>query len=382
MRVAPIFVANMFLSLSYATVLYVNSSFLGQFFNRVGVGALFLIAALANILVFLAIPKLLEWFSTRSLFVFILIIICLALVGLIFSTKTVSVAFFFVVYGGLFFTAYYCLDLFLEERTINRRTGGIRGLYLTLQSVAIASAPIFLTIFTPESQFGLIYLVSLSFLIIPIILATIFFKKYAHGAIRVNARTKPMFPIRKWWLNGSLRRATLARLALESFYAVMIIYTPIYLHEIIGFSWAELGIIFPIMLLPFVLLEWPVGVLADRSLGEKEIMSFGFFIAGMALIIMPFLDKIIVTWIVILFLSRVGASLIEISTESHFFKHVNSIDVTFIEIFRLARPVGIILGASIGALTIKVASFEMIYFVLAVIIFVGLIQSIGLKDTK
>ena len=39
----------------------------------------------------------------------------------------------------------------------------------------------------------------------------------------------------------------------------MIIYTPIYLHEHLLLGWDQIGFIFTIMLLPFIILEFPLG---------------------------------------------------------------------------------------------------------------------------
>jgi MFS family permease len=161
----------------------------------------------------------------------------------------------------------------------------------------------------------------------------------------------------------------------------MVIYVPIYLHTGLGFAWSELGIIFTVMLLPFVLFEWPAGELADRLWGEKEIMSAGFLITCASLIVMPFVGKVFWAWMVILFVSRVGASLIESMTESYFFKHINASDTGLISIFRLTRSVSFAFGATLGVLALNFFSFEKIFFVVAVLVLFGLKESLSLKDT-
>ena len=97
---------------------------------------------------------------------------------------------------------------------------------------------------------------------------------------------------------------------------------------------------------------------------------------------MPFLGKVFLAWVIILFCSRVGASFVEIMTESYFFKQIGPTDTGFISIFRLARPVSIVLGATIGVLALNLFSFEKIFFVVVVVILFGLQQSLSLKDTK
>jgi Na+/melibiose symporter-like transporter len=71
----------------------------------------------------------------------------------------------------------------------------------------------------------------------------------------------------------SIRTIGAINVLLQLFYTFMVIYVPIYLTEVIGFSWSELGLILCIALIPFVLLDSPVGELADKKYGEKEFLS-------------------------------------------------------------------------------------------------------------
>lgn len=179
-----------------------------------------------------------------------------------------------------------------------------------------------------------------------------------------------------------MRGVTFSKLALETFFGAMIIYTPVYLHGALGFEWSELGIIFTIMLLPFIFLEYPAGELADRKLGEKEMMTLGFFFMGVSLLIMPFLAKSFIYWMLVLLASRIGAALVEIMTETYFFKKIDHEETGTLAIYRLTRPTGILLGATIGTLTLTIFSLEKIFFVLAVVIFLGMKETLSLKDTR
>jgi MFS family permease len=377
----PVYLANIFLSLHYAAIIYTNSTFLGNFFSSSWVSIIFFIAALLNIFLFLIAPRLIGRFSIRALYFSFIVITGAALLGLVNSETATNAGFFFVIYAGFQFMIYYCLDIFLESLSRNSNTGGIRGLYLTLGSAAIASAPLLLTLFVQENNLRPVYISALVLLIPPFILGLYSFKPHFSRDLKRVSKENYSLPFKAWLRNSSVRRTSIARLTLEIFYALMVIYTPLYLHEIIGFEWKELGVMFTIMLLPFVIFEWPMGLIADKWLGEKEIMSLGFFISGMTLIVMPFLGLSFVLWTTVLFASRVGASFIEVATETHFFKHVDSRDTSLISIFRLTRPTGLILGSAIGVLTFSLFSFEKIFFVVAVVLLFGLRESLYLKDT-
>lgn len=377
-RFIPVFTITFFLSLNFGAVIYINSSFLGQFFSTQMVSILFILSAVCNALLFIAAPGLLKYFGKERLLIFSLLILIAGALGLALSTTGMLAAISFVLYSSLLFIIYYLLDIFLEEMSVDSNTGEIRGLYLTCMSAGIAAGPILLLLLSLDGRLNRLYFIVSLLLVPPVLLAAYLF--VIGKPDRTLQRSKAL-SIRQWWYNRPLRAVTLVKVALEIFFTLMIVYTPLYLHSVIGFAWAELGVIFSVALIPFVILEWPAGELADRFWGEKEMMSVGFFITGITLLAMPFLDKNFLIWMVILFLSRVGASLIEVTSDSYFFKKIDSADTGLLSIFRLSRPVGIAAGALIGALSLSIFSFEIIFFAIAIVMFLGLREALMIKDT-
>ncbi|OHB10011.1 MAG: hypothetical protein A3H60_02850 [Candidatus Zambryskibacteria bacterium RIFCSPLOWO2_02_FULL_44_12b] len=381
MRFGSIFVSTLFLSIHYGAILYVNSSLLGSFFEPNVVSMLFLAGAVGNIILFLFAPQLIEMFGKRLLLLILLCLSLLSTLGLAFASTVSVIVFSFLAYSSFIFVIYYYLDIVLEELSTDTKTGEIRGIYLTIINIGIALGPLVTATLVEGPTLRPIYIAAALLLLPSILLALLSFKSKTpkwHGLHRYHS----LLPFNLWWRTKGLRHATLAKLVLESFFGLMIIYVPVYLHSVIGFEWETLGIMFFIMLLPFVIFQWPVGELADRFIGEKELMIIGFLIMGAATFSMPYLGPVVILWTAILFLSRVGASLIEVTTESYFFKHVRAEDTRLISIFRLARPAGFIVGAVVGSLTLNLFSFEKIFFVLVVIIFFGLRESLSIRDTR
>lgn len=379
MRFVPIFIASFFLSMHWGILLYVNSSLLGNFFEPNIVSLLFLLGAIVNILLFLFAPRLIERFGKRPLLFFSITLTAVSTLNLALAATQLAVAISFIIYVSLLPIIFYCLDIFLEEFSIDIKTGEIRGVYLTFLNLGIIIGPLILAYLAKEDGFKLVYLVATLLLVPPILLALFSFKSRTpkwHGL-----HHHAFLPLHSWWRTKSVRRVTFARLVLESFFAFMVIYTPLYLHGVLGFEWSTLGVMFSIMLLPFILFQWPVGELADRFVGEKEFMILGFLFMGIALVFMPYLGATAVLWTLVLFLSRVGASFVEVTTDSYFFKHVDARDTGLLSIFRLARPISMVLGAFVGALVLNLFSFEKIFFVMAVIVFFGLKESLFLRDT-
>lgn len=380
-RFVPTIVASFFLSIHYGTILYINSTLLSNFFRPNFVSALFLTSATLNILFFLFAPSLITRLGKQLLLFVILLITFISSLGLTFGVTGSVVAISFIVYASLLPMIYYYFDIFLEELSLDRNTGEIRGTYLTFVNLGIAIGPFILAgLATVENNLEPIYLTATLMLILPILLSIFFLKsrfQNRHGVYHYS----PRLPFGSWWRNLNVRHVTLARFVLESFFAFMVIYTPIYLVSILGFRWSEVGVMFTFMLLPFIFFTWPVGELADRLWGEKEIMLTGFAIMVLSLLVMPFLGKVFLGWMMVLFLSRVGASLIEITTESYFFKQIKASDTALISIFRLTRPVSTIFGSVLGAFAIGLFTFEKIFFVLAVVVLFGFRESLSLKDS-
>jgi len=301
--------------------------------------------------------------------------------GLAMATSPLMAASAFILGGSTLFMGYYFLDISLEELSSNQHTGGIRGLYWTFLNGGITLGPLLVALLIKGDAVRPIYFAS-AFLLLGAIVSTLFMHSQSSQSVHHKYHQPLKLPFRLWWRRRNVRAVTMARFVLEAFFSLMTIFTPIYLHEYLGFSWAELGIIFTIMLLPFVLLEWPAGEVADRWWGEKEIMTIGFFLTGSMLLLMPFLGDSFSYWLVVLLISRVGASLVEITTESYFFKKISAEDTSMLSIFRLTRPASIIFAAIMGTLSLNFLSFEKIFFVIAVVVFFGMKESLHLRDTK
>jgi MFS family permease len=381
LRFSSVFIATIFLALHYGTILYVNSSLLGQYFTPNVVSLLFLIGALGNIILFLNAPKLIRRFGKRRLLLFALIFSTLNTFFLSLASTWQVVAISFVLYASILPLVFYCLDIFLEELTEDTNTGEIRGIYLTVLSLGIALGPLVLALLAEDGSLQSVYLVS-ALLLVPIIFVAHFFFRSQVPKSHAPYHYSPRLPFGAWWQDSNIRRVTLSRLILEFFFAFMVIYTPVYLHSELGFEWSEIGVMFTVMLIPFVLFEWPAGELADHFWGEKEMLSVGFVITGVSLLVMPFLGKTFFLWMIVLLISRIGAALIEIMTESYFFKHISADETGLISIFRLSRAVSVVLGALVGAVALSLFSFDKIFLVLAVVVFFGLKESSHLQDTR
>ena len=214
-----------------------------------------------------------------------------------------------------------------------------------------------------------------------IILLSIFFRNFKDPVYIDTPFLKTFTKLKQ---KKNIYHIFIIRTLLQFFYSWMVIYTPIYLHKYIGLDWTIIGTIFSIMLLPFLLFQISLGTLADKKFGEKEILNIGLILIALTTAILSFIspDATWWTWAGILFLTRTGASSIEIMTESYFFKKVDEKDADIISFFRMARPIAYIIGPALASLTIFLVDFRFIFLVLGVIMLSGLKYSLTIQDTR
>ena len=304
----------------------------------------------------------------------------LATVGLIVVRNPILAAIYFLIHLEAIALIYFNFDIFMESATKDEgKTGEIRAAYLTMANITIVLAPLVISFILVNNNYSLVYLFS-ALLLLPLYKLIKKLKTAKTGSIKHIRLVETILDYRK---DRDLYNISMSGFLLQSFYAFMVIYTPIYLVKHIGFSWSEIGVMFTIMLLPFVFFELPVGELADRRYGEKEFLTIGFIIMGLCTLVMSFLTyKSFIAWTIILFLSRVGASFVEITTESYFFKHVDQDKTDIISFFRISRPVSFIIVPLVFALSLQFISFQYIFTIVGAFMIIGTHYSLALHDTR
>jgi MFS family permease len=135
--------------------------------------------------------------------------------------------------------------------------------------------------------------------------------------------------------------------------------------------------------IPYLVLEYPLGYIADKWLGEKEFLMTGFSILSISLIGMWFLhDASFWWWVGVMVLSRIGAAMVESMTEVHFFRHVTERDASIITAFRALRPLGSVVGPLIASLALIYLSLPVTFVVFGVVMLLGIPLAYSLVDTK
>lgn len=375
-----IYLTGFLFSIPIALTSYVNSSALEVYISKNYIGLLYAIASLLTILALLKLPKILTKYGNRATTIIFSFLCFISLLLLAF----VNIKFIFIFAFILFFISgnfvIATLDIFMEDFSGRSKVGKIRGLYLTAINLAWVIAQMISGSVIEKSSFKGIYLYS-ALLILPLIFIFRFFLQHFKDPVYKKVAIKRTLKI--FIKDRHLGKAYLINLILKFFFAWMVIYMSIYLREVIGFDWSQIGLIYSVMLLPFVILSYPLGKLSDK-IGEKKLLILGFITITMFTLFIPFIkSNTIWIWMMVLFLTRVGAATIEIMTESYFFKIVNEEHADAIAFFRNTGPVSFVIAPLLAVpILIFVPSFSFIFYVLGTVLLSGLFISLRLRDVK
>ncbi|MEK7572549.1 MAG: MFS transporter [Patescibacteria group bacterium] len=375
-----IYLAGFLFSISIALVSYINSSFLETYINRDYVGIIYIIASVMAIIVLLKMPKILARLGNYLTVLSSCLLLFISLILLAFGKNVFIVIPAFIFYFVSVGLIVASLDIFIEDSSKNSNVGLIRGFYLTVVNLAWIIAQMISGSIINKSSFWGIYLLSAGFVILLFLIFILFLHDFKDPEYK---KVPVLKTIKSFMQNKHLSKIYLSNLILQFFYVWMIIYTPIYLHEYMNFGWDKIGIIFSIMLIPFVILDFPLGKLSDK-IGEKKMLIAGFSIIILSVLIIPLItNSILWIWALILFATRIGAATIEVMNESYFFKTINERNADEISFFRNAPFVAYIVAPLVAVpILFLVPSFEYLFFFLSTILLLGLLVALRLKDIK
>ncbi|MBI5004567.1 MAG: MFS transporter [Candidatus Lloydbacteria bacterium] len=376
-----VYVSSFLFAFHAALLAYIESSFLGTFLNDTLVGTVFALGSVASIVGLIAMPSLLNRYGNYRI-IFSLILVEIISLAILASMKN-PVWFLvpvFIVHLSIFPIALFSMDIFLESNTKNETTGKIRGVYLTAQNAAWLAPPLIAGLILTDGDYWKIF-ASAGVILFPVLV--IIFEKFNDFRDPPYAHIPLIGTLREIWTRKDIYRIFMSNLLLSFFFSWMVIYTPLYLHKYMGMAWGDIGIIFTIMLVPFVLFGIPSGSLSDTRFGEKEMLSLGFLLMAITTGLLTFVtSKSVLLWAALLFMTRIGATLVQTMNESYFFKQINASDAAIISVFRYTHPLGYLLGPLAASALLAFIDFRFMFLILGIIVLYGLRYSLTIKDTK
>ncbi len=356
-------IGNFFSSMHFFLIVYVVGPYLATFLPDNQTGLVVAAGAVGTLALFPFMPRIAERYGVRKTAIGIASTSAVALFLLAgqppFWLAALSLAFVFATTPFI----QYLLDLLLEATgAAHGEIGRVRALFITAGNGALILSPLLISFFLDGTNaYWRVFLVA-ALSLTPFI--TLFlFKKLPEHPPRRHAR---LVASCLCLINKTDIRAVIAgNGVLQFFYHLAPLYIPLYLHGVLGMPWSQLGWVFAVMLLPFVLVEYPAGYIADKWLGEKELLIAGFAITGVSFASLAFVTSATPVWVLlgILVATRVGSALVEAMVEGHFFKRVSIDDANTVTLYRMTRPIAALAAPVSASILLALTGSYVVFFV-------------------
>ncbi len=375
-----LFITNFLFAFSIALPAFISSNFLKEFAPEKFVGIIYTVGSIFTIIAFAKISKILRRFTNYKVTISLILSQIILLLVLAISNNSFIIITTFILYLVTASLLVFNLDVFLESFSLDCSTGNTRGKFFTAGNIAWIIAPATAGILLVNGEYWKIFL---SASIFTALIAYMIIKNFKKFEDPQYEDVKLINTLKQIIKRKNVFKIFASNFLLYFFYSWMVIYVPMYLHGSLHFSMKELGIMFTIMLVPFSLIELPAGIIADTKLGEKELLTLGFIIMSISTISMSFiLSSSFLIWASILFITRIGASLVEIMTETYFFKKIDGSDIHLLSAYRSNRSFAYVVAPIVASVFLIFFDSRYLFILLGIILLLGLRFSLTLEDTK
>ncbi len=376
-----VYILNFILSLQLATIGYYTPNYFSHFgFSTEIISLIFVFAAVGSILGFYISSFLFNKYGIRKSILLAGIFYIFMIGILAYSSSFLAIFIFFL---GAIFSAIIVssLDVVMESANdTENHTGAQRATFLVMASFAYVAGPFLGGQLVKGADYQSLWF-GASAIFLPFLFIT--FAKLPKIENKKYTKLKISHLLSVLKNAGDIRYIFFAQFLLYFFYSVMVLYTSLYLKNVLHFSFEQMSIVFTIILIPFVVLTYPIGELADKYFGEKEFLIIGFLIMIIATVIFGAWNITTpIEVIILLFFTRIGASITSTVTEIYFFKHIDGTNAEMISAFRALYPIANIIGPVFGMFIFMFGDYHTLFVSLGLMLSYGIYFSLKLKDTK
>jgi MFS family permease len=378
LRFVPIFLMGLLYGILASAPGFYNSHYLIGFgLTEETVGLAFAGTALLSTAVLLLLPLVTRHIGARAAMLSAGIVYILAALMMVASTNTTHAVLSFACLLTASLSLFSLIDILIETKTGHdeQYTGRIRGVYLSVVNAGFVIGPFAAGYIILYATLSALYLatalVTVVFLLVAISATKTFkdprYPKHNMRELVEALRSSPEIRITLW-----------INLILRTLYGATLTYFGIYVITYAHISETLLGVMAGISIMPFVLLQYPLGIAADK-MGERDLLATGFAISLFGILLIPIVPLTIVWLTIALALVHTGAAFVELLVESHFFKQVQGKNAALISTFRLIIPLSYITGPLIGTIAISLASIEMVFVGIGILLLIGVPLSLSLR---
>ncbi|MDQ5957479.1 MAG: hypothetical protein QG614_454 [Patescibacteria group bacterium] len=370
-------------SLFYAMPLYMNSTFLESIWGREITSIIYTASALISLFLSFKMVKYIKKIHTYNFARIILIFGFISTISMGLTNNPFVVAFGFL---GYFITQtlfWSIINILVEEFTAEDREGEIKGIFLTLVNAGILISPLIAGQVMSVLGYQYVYILS-ALMLIPILIVMKHYYHHIEDPKYTNLDIRKT--IKEIRANKNISLVLLSTFILNTFYAVMTIYAPLYLIANTNISIDQyVGVIMPFALIPFVLLPYQLGYLADKKYGEKEMMISGIVIIALTSLLFPFLNTNNIFFIsLFLLISRVGATMLETMNYTYFYRKVSAEKVSLVVMFSNMSTMSYVAAPLLASIILQFSDGRTMYIFItfAILALLSLNTISRLKDTR
>lgn len=362
-----VYFSTVFYALHNFITYFIFSDYLSQYFNRFELSMVYTLSAFISILISNFFGDFLKKFTNYKTLVTVLVLQFIATLFLAFSgsLNIVSISIFSVMHIIFSTLIWVCINIFVEEFSDHENIGSIRGTVLTLYNLQAIIAP-----FIAAQFFGLIGYTGIFVLSAVTLLPLMYITKHFFDHIKEpKYKHVNLFSSFKMvWENRDIRGVIASSFALNAFYGAINIYLILYLTRILEIpTLLYIGIITPLSVIPFILIPYKLGKYSDEIFGEKKAMIFGMFIMSITMMSVYFFkinSTNIMVWITILFIARLGATMVETENYAYFYKKIDGRSAGLIALFQNMVNIGFLFISFTGAIFIGLLNMDITYIFL------------------
>ena len=369
-----LYISYFFFSWGIGFTVYSNSKVIEIINGRDSIGIVYgLSAALSLILSTWVTPHLIKFLGNRRTVGLAIVLSLISLIGIMYSYDKLITAISFILFFASQILISFSFDVFFEHNTLKGNSAQARGLLVSLQHIGRMLGPMIAAIITYNSGLRAPYKISFLLLILTGILLFLGTKKFKD---RSYSPRSLLSSIKIIWRRADIRKPLTSILLLQIFYALMVTFVPIYLADIIGIEPKSLGLMFTVMLLPFVLLGYPIGKSLDKGTSGRRAAQYGLIIMIATTLAFPFIQtKSVIIWGLVLLISRIGAVILETAGDGIFFRSIKEEETELLGIMRDMQPMGYFIASLVGVIVLSIGTINDIFYAIGAILILGIITT-------
>ena len=351
-----------------------HSSYLKSLGTPIPEGMLFAFGSILALITTIQTPRLFEKYGVTSMVGVASIFNAISFFVMYLNISQFFSIFSFITVIGSTAILLVGLDIIIEHYGNKKDTGEVRGINLALKNFAYLIGPLIAGLVAEKFGLDTVYLFASIIMMLLVLFFHTQFYKLTLFPKHFNKHSIDDFT--KLWKQTKLRASYLSGFAVELFFAIWAVFITIYMHEVVGFNWEQIGILFAIMHIPYVILEPIIGDLLDKYKNEKFTMTLGLIIMAGSLVWITVLPNTnLLPWVLALCLSRVGASFGQVAHESFFFAQVSKEDTDSISAYRTMTPLSLLIGPFIGSIILLFTGYRELLLVTACILIITIIAA-------